>query len=60
MKERYKDHLKRCLSKSCRFENFKIVLDCANGATHRMAPKLFTELGADVYEAFYETGWEKY
>jgi phosphoglucosamine mutase len=27
---------------------FKIALDCANGATYEAAPKLFTELGAQV------------
>ena len=26
----------------------RIVLDCANGATHRAAPAIFTRLGADV------------
>lgn len=26
----------------------RIVLDCANGATYRVAPKIFQELGADV------------
>ena len=47
---RYKKFLKQCLSKSCRFKNFKIALDCANGATYSLAPKLFSELGADVYD----------
>ena len=26
----------------------RVVLDCANGATHRAAPAIFTRLGADV------------
>ena len=47
---RYKKFLKQCLSKSCRLKNFKIALDCANGATYSLAPKLFSELGADVYD----------
>ena len=51
--ERYKDHLKRSLSKECRISDFKIVLDCANGATHRIAPTLFTDLGSSV-EAFFD------
>ena len=51
--ERYKDHLKRSLSKKCRISDFKVVLDCANGATHRIAPALFTELGSSV-EAFFD------
>lgn len=29
-------------------EGMKVVLDCANGASHRIAPTIFTELGADV------------
>ena len=51
--ERYKDHLKRSLSKECRISDFKIVLDCANGATHRIAPTLFTDLGSSL-EAFFD------
>jgi len=29
-------------------EGMKIVLDCANGATYKLAPSIFSELGADV------------
>ena len=29
-------------------EGMKIVLDCANGATYKVAPHIFSELGADV------------
>ncbi len=29
-------------------EGMKIVLDCANGATYKVAPTIFRELGADV------------
>ncbi len=29
-------------------EGMKIVLDCANGATYKVAPIIFTELGAEV------------
>jgi len=29
-------------------EGMKIVLDCANGATYKVAPTIFSELGADV------------
>lgn len=31
-----------------RFEGFKIVLDCANGAATELAPELFRQLGAEV------------
>ncbi|WP_288131093.1 phosphoglucosamine mutase [Microbulbifer sp.] len=30
-------------------EGLKIVLDCANGATYHIAPKVFRELGAEVH-----------
>jgi phosphoglucosamine mutase len=30
------------------FQGLKIVLDCSNGATYRVAPTLFAELGAEV------------
>jgi phosphoglucosamine mutase len=29
-------------------DGLKIVIDCAHGATYRVAPEVFTELGADV------------
>ena len=51
--ERYKDHLKRSLSKECRISDFKVALDCANGATHRIAPILFKDLGSSV-ETFFD------
>jgi phosphoglucosamine mutase len=31
-----------------RFEGVKIVLDCGNGASYRLAPELFRRLGAEV------------
>jgi phosphoglucosamine mutase len=31
-----------------RLEGRRILLDCANGATHRVAPEIFRRLGADV------------
>jgi len=51
--KRYTNHLKRCITKKCRLSGFKVVLDCANGATHRIAPKLFKDLGSSV-EAFFK------
>ena len=30
----------------------KIALDCANGATHRLAPKIFSKAGADVFAVY--------
>ena len=51
--ERYTNHLKRCITRECRLSGFKVVLDCANGATHRIAPKLVKDLGSSV-EAFFK------
>jgi phosphoglucosamine mutase len=31
-----------------RLEGVKVLLDCANGATHRVAPEIFRRLGAEV------------
>ena len=31
-----------------RLDHLKIVLDCANGAAYKVAPKIFWELGADI------------
>ena len=50
--DRYKEFLKKCLPKSCRLNNFKIALDCANGATYSLAPELFSDLGADVHALY--------
>lgn len=46
-KYKYLEHLKTTISSN--FEGLKIVLDCANGAAYELAPKLFRELGAEVY-----------
>jgi len=50
--ERYKDHLKSSLPKECHISDFKVALDCANGATHRIAPILFADLGSSVVTLF--------
>jgi phosphoglucosamine mutase len=34
--------------KDLRLENFKMVVDCANGAASQLAPKLFEKFGAEV------------
>lgn len=42
----YADFLKRCVPSGCRAgSGFKIVLDCAHGATYEIAPRLFSEMG---------------
>ncbi|MDY0340192.1 MAG: phosphoglucosamine mutase [Coriobacteriia bacterium] len=45
---RYIVFLKNTFPRSFSMEGMKIVLDTANGATYRVAPHTFTELGADV------------
>jgi phosphoglucosamine mutase len=44
----YISFLKNTLPAGKPFQGLKIVLDCSNGATFRVAPQLFTELGAEV------------
>lgn len=46
MVENYLDHLKGLLPNG--LSGWKLALDCANGAVSHLAPKLFTELGANV------------
>jgi phosphoglucosamine mutase len=44
----YMEFLKSCVAEPSIFQGMKIVMDCSNGATHRIAPELFSELGAEV------------
>lgn len=45
---RYIEFCKASIPQSMNFNGMKIVVDCANGATYRTAPSVFSELGADV------------
>ena len=45
---RYIVFLKKTFPRELSMEGMKIVIDAANGATYRVAPECFTELGADV------------
>ncbi len=45
---RYIVFAKDALPYSMNLEGLRIVLDCANGATYKVAPMIFEELGADV------------
>ncbi len=45
---RYIVHLKQTFPSRLSLEGMKIVLDCANGATYKVAPIVFSELGAQV------------
>jgi len=46
--ENYIAFLKSTLPTDLSLNGLKIVLDCANGATFRTAPQLFSDLGAEV------------
>lgn len=45
---RYIVFAKRSFPEELSLQGLKIVLDCANGATYRIAPVVFSELGAEV------------
>ncbi|MHB8909464.1 MAG: phosphoglucosamine mutase [Syntrophales bacterium] len=51
---RYIVFLKHSFPKELTLEGTRIVLDCSNGATYRVAPDTFTELGAAVTTLFDE------
>ncbi len=45
---RYIEFCKSTFPRGLRLDGIKIVVDCANGAAYKIAPKVFWELGADV------------
>ena len=45
---RYIEHLKSKISPKLKLDGLKIVVDCANGAAYKVAPKVLWELGAEV------------
>jgi phosphoglucosamine mutase len=49
---RYVDFLKQTFPEELNPEGMKIVLDCSNGATYRIAPTAFAELGVEVITLF--------
>jgi phosphoglucosamine mutase len=51
-RDRYIVFLKSTFPKEFTLEGMKLELDCANGATYRVAPQTFLELGADVTARF--------
>lgn len=46
---RYAEFCKATLPEDFSLAGLKIVLDCAHGATYQVAPKVFSELGANVH-----------
>ena len=55
---RYIVFLKNSFPKEHTLEGTKVVLDCSHGATYRVAPDTFFELGADVTSLFDEPNGE--
>ena len=47
--DRYIKILKKNFPKDFRLEGMRIVLDCANGAGYKSAPKILSDLGAKVF-----------
>lgn len=46
--EKYIDYLKSTIPANLNFKGYKIVVDCANGASFIVAPQVLAELGAKV------------
>jgi phosphoglucosamine mutase len=47
---RYIEFCKNTFPSTLNLHSLKVVVDCAHGATYRVAPSVFRELGADVTE----------
>jgi phosphoglucosamine mutase len=47
---RYIERVKSSFPRQMRLDGLKVVIDCANGAAHRVAPETLWELGAEVIE----------
>jgi phosphoglucosamine mutase len=45
---RYIVYLKTCFPDDLTLDGVRVVIDCANGASYRVAPAVFAELGAEV------------
>jgi phosphoglucosamine mutase len=45
---RYMEFVKSTFPRKLSLEGMKVVVDCANGATYRISPRVFREFGAEV------------
>ena len=45
---RYIEFCKNCFPKELRLDGLRVVVDCAHGASYKVAPAVFWELGAEV------------
>jgi len=48
LRKKYRNHLKSSID--CKLNNLKICIDASNGASHKIAPSIFKELGAEVFK----------
>ena len=48
--DRYIEYAKRTLPRGASLNGLRVVIDCANGAAYRAAPRALWELGAEVVE----------
>jgi phosphoglucosamine mutase len=46
---RYAEFVKTTIPRDLNLNGLKLVIDCANGAAYKIAPKIFWELGAQVF-----------
>ena len=46
---RYIVNIKNSFPKSLTLHNLRVVIDCANGAAYKVAPTVFSELGAEIF-----------
>ncbi len=46
---RYSEALKQSADRNLNYSKLKVVLDCANGASYKVAPEVLFELGLDLY-----------
>src|SRR5512138_2642426 len=45
---RYIEYAKATIPKGMTFDGLRMVIDCANGAAYKVAPAIFSELGAKI------------
>ncbi len=46
---RYVVHVKSAIDEECDLTGMRVVVDCANGASYKVAPLVMSELGAEVF-----------
>ncbi len=49
---RYNEFVKSSIPRGMDLAGLRVVLDCANGAAYKIAPRILTELGADVISLY--------